>query len=68
MYQNEWNQKPAGYYADTKTKTTHDTRQAEERRFSTLVEAELRNMGLSTADIPTADEIETAEEIARGKF
>jgi hypothetical protein len=69
IYDADWQDKPAGYYADNKIKTGHDRRVTEERRFSRLVENELGKMGYDRhRDIPTDADIERAEEIARRKF
>ena len=69
IYSNDWRDVPSGYYADPKIRAAHDRRVRDERRFARLVENELGKMGLDRhTDIPTAEQIETAEEIARGKF
>ncbi|QRV15044.1 hypothetical protein JMJ58_19380 [Haloterrigena salifodinae] len=69
IYDADWNDVPPGYYADPEVKARHDRRVLDERRFSRLVEIELGKMGLDRhEDIPTAEEIETAEERARRKF
>jgi hypothetical protein len=68
VYRNDWNDRPAGYYADPKIRADHDRRVREERKFSRLVEIELGKMGYGREEIPTRDDIERAEEIARRKF
>jgi hypothetical protein len=68
IYRSEWQDKPAGYYADPKIRADHDRRVREERKFSRLVEIELGKMGYERDEIPTRDDIERAEEIARRKF
>lgn len=69
IYDADWQDKPAGYYADNKVKTAHDRKVSEERRFNRLVENELGKMGLCRhTDIPNQDQIDRAEEIARRKF
>ncbi|QSG06379.1 hypothetical protein HSR121_2047 [Halapricum desulfuricans] len=68
MYDGEWRDKPAGYYADPKIRADHDRRVREERRFSRLVEIELGKMGYERDEIPDPDDVDRAEEIARRKF
>lgn len=70
IYDADWQDKPAGYYADPKVKARHDRRIRDERRFSRLVENELGKMGYDRhePEIPTPEDIETAEERARSKF
>jgi len=68
-YNQIWNDVPSGYYADPATKARHDSRMRDERRFTRLVENELGKMGLDRhEDIPTENQIETAEGRARRKF
>mgnify|MGYP006272558723 FL=1 len=68
IYRNDWRDKPAGYYADPKIKSRHDRRVQEERRFTRLVEIELGKMGYERDEIPSPEDVERAEEIARRKF
>ncbi|NUC72566.1 hypothetical protein HTZ84_09630 [Haloterrigena sp. SYSU A558-1] len=69
IYNNDWKDVPPGYYADPEIKARHDRRVLDERRFSRLVEIELGKMGLDRhTDIPTKEQIETAEDRARQKF
>lgn len=68
VYRNDWRDKPAGYYADPQVKARHDRRVQEERRFTRRVEIELGKMGYSRDEIPTAEDIERAEEAARRHY
>lgn len=68
IYNNDWRDKPAGYYADAKVKASHDRRVQEERKFSRRVEIELGKMGYERDEIPTRDDIDRAEEAARRKY
>lgn len=68
IYRNDWRDKPAGYYADPEIRARHDRRVRDERRFTRLVEIELGKMGYERDEIPTREDIETAEEAARRKY
>ncbi|UBF22685.1 hypothetical protein HRTV-25_gp104 [Halorubrum tailed virus 25] len=68
IYRNDWRDKPEGYYADPGIKARHDRRVREERKFNRLVEIELGKMGYDRDEIPTQEDVERAEEIARNKF
>lgn len=64
----EWEDKPAGYYADNKIKTDTDKRQRENQRFNELVEQELLDMGCGGSIIPTESEIKTAKKKAERRM
>lgn len=68
VYHNDWQDKPAGYYANPEVRERYDRRVLDERRFTRLVEIELGKMGYDRHEIPTRDDIETAEERARSQF
>jgi hypothetical protein len=68
IYQNDWRDKPAGYYADPEIRSRHDRRVQEERKFSRLVEIELGKMGYERDEIPSREDCERADELARSKF
>jgi hypothetical protein len=68
IYDSEWREMPPGYYADPRVKAAHERRRADERRFNRLVEIELGKMGYEIYEIPSDDDIETAENRARRKF
>jgi len=68
IYQHDWRDVPQGYYADPKVRSRHDRKIRDERRFALFVENELGKMGYDRHDIPTASDVDRAEEIARNKF
>lgn len=68
IYRNDWREAPPGYYADPEIKARHDRRVQEERRFSRLVEIELGKMGYERDEIPSREDCERADELARSKF
>jgi len=68
IYQHDWGDVPRGYYADAAIKSRHDRKILDERRFARLVENELGKMGYDRHNIPTAEDVDRAEEIARNTF
>jgi hypothetical protein len=68
IYQANWNDKPAGYYADPGVKARHDRRRIQEERFNLLVDEEIRRMGFDPETVLDTDVIQTAEENARRRF
>lgn len=68
MYGQEWRDLPGGYFADPKVRADYDRRRREAQRFNQLVETELRRLGYHPEEIPTEEDIETAERRAESRM
>ncbi|MFC7165888.1 hypothetical protein [Halospeciosus flavus] len=68
IYDADWQDKPAGYYADPEVKARHDRWVLQEQRFTHFVDEELRIMGHDPETVLDSDVLTEAETRARRRL